>query len=309
METGNSTTFQPAYLALVESGELEQRIQAAYQRLSRCELCAVRCRIDRRSGKVGGCRTGERARVSNFAPHFGEERVLSGTRGSGAIFFAGCNLRCQFCQNWNISQHSDGDEVSPGELAGMMLALQERGCHNINLVSPSHVLPMILAAVQLAAQRGLRLPLVYNTGGYDSLDSLRLLDGIIDIYMPDMKYALTQVARRYSKIINYPRVNQDAVSEMFRQVGDLQIDAQGLAQRGLLVRHLVLPNGLAGSPAIMQFLATQISKNTYINVMDQYQPAFEAHLYPSLNRPTHPDEYRAAQQAAYNAGLTRLALY
>lgn len=306
METSNSTAFQPAYLALMQSGELEQRIQAAFERLARCELCAVRCRIDRRSGKVGSCRTGERARVSSFAPHYGEESVLSGTRGSGAIFFAGCNLRCQYCQNWNISQTSDGDEVSPDELAGMMLALQERGCHNINLVSPSHVLPMILAAVQLAAQRGLRLPLVYNTGGYDALDSLRLLDGVIDIYLPDMKYALTQVARHYSKIINYPKINQDGVREMFRQVGDLEIDAQGLAQRGLLVRHMVLPNGLAGSQTIMQFLATQVSKNTYVNVMDQYQPTFEAHLYPSLNRPIHPDEYQAALQAAHAAGLTRL---
>ena len=308
METGNRYPFQPAYLGLLQSGELEQRAQLAYQRLERCELCAVRCRINRRSGKVGGCRTGELARVSGFSPHFGEEAVLNGTHGSGTIFFAGCNLRCQFCQNWDISPKSSGDEVTSAELAGMMLSLQERGCHNINLVSPSHVLPMILAAVQLAAQRGLRLPLVYNTGGYDSLESLKLLDGVVDIYLPDMKFALPQVARRYAKVINYPKINQDAVLEMYRQVGDLQLDQDGLAQRGLMVRHLVLPNGLAGSEAVMHFLSTQVSKNTYVNIMNQYRPAFEARIYPSLNRAIRPEEYQSALQLARQAGLTRLAL-
>lgn len=301
------SAFHPAYLSLVDSGELEQRVQIGYARLSRCETCALHCRIDRRSGKVGGCRTGERARVSSYGPHQGEEPVLRGQRGSGTIFFAGCNLRCQFCQNWDISQKDFGDEVSPEELAEMMLSLQAQGCHNINLVSPSHVTPQILAAVQIAARAGLRLPLVYNTGGYDSLDTLRLLDGVIDIYLPDMKYAVPQVARRYSKIINYPKVNQDVVREMHRQVGDLQIDPQGLAQRGLLVRHLVLPNGLAGTGPIMHFLSTEISTGTYINMMDQYRPTFEAHLYPSLNRAVRPEEVRAAVQSAQQAGLHRFA--
>jgi putative pyruvate formate lyase activating enzyme len=304
----NDNSFQPAYLSLVNSGELEQRIRVAYQRLSRCDICALRCRTDRRSGKTGGCRTGERARLSSYGPHMGEEPVLSGWSGSGTIFFAGCNLRCQFCQNWDISQKNFGDEVSPDELAEVMLKLQARGCHNINLVSPSHVVPQILAAVLIAARAGLRLPLVYNTGGYDSLDTLRLLDGVIDIYLPDMKFALPQVARRYAKIINYPKINQEGVREMHHQVGDLQINVQGLALRGLLVRHLVLPNGLAGTDPIMRFLSTEISRNTCVNVMDQYHPAFEAQRYPSLNRPIRPDEYAAAVQFARQAGLHRFAM-
>jgi len=314
----NRTSFEPAYLALYRSGELERRVTLAYERLKRCEICAVRCRIDRTSGKVGGCRTGQLARVSSYGPHLGEENVLSGTRGSGTIFFAGCNLRCQFCQNWDISQKStadgaksDGDqsdEVRPDELASIMLNLQARGCHNINLVSPSHVAPMILAAVQIAAGRGLRLPLVYNTGGYDAMDTLRLMDGVIDIYLPDMKYALTQVARRYSKIINYPKTNQEGVREMYRQVGDLQVDAQGHALRGLMVRHLVLPNGLAGTEAIMRFLASEVSPHTYVNIMDQYRPAFEARLYPSLSRAITPQEYQAAMQAAHSAGLHNFSI-
>jgi putative pyruvate formate lyase activating enzyme len=238
----------------------------------------------------------------------GEEPVLSGWSGSGTIFFAGCNLRCQFCQNWDISQKDFGDEVSPEALAEVMLKLQARGCHNINLVSPSHVAPQILAAVLIAARAGLRLPLVYNTGGYDSLDTLRLLDGVIDIYLPDMKFAYPQVARRYAKIINYPKINKDGVREMHHQVGDLQINAQGLALHGLLVRHLVLPNGLAGTDPIMRFLSTEISRDTCINLMDQYHPAFEAHRYPRLNRPVRPDEYATAVQFARQAGLHRFAM-
>jgi putative pyruvate formate lyase activating enzyme len=300
-------SFRPAYLNLLENGELQQRVAAAYDRLENCDLCGVRCRVNRRAGKLGSCRTGELARVSSCGPHMGEENPLRGWRGSGTVFFAGCNLRCQYCQNYDISQSRDGDEVEPEELAVMLLKLQEYGCHNINFVSPSHVIPQILAAVLIAAQAGLQLPLVYNTGGYDAVDSLKLLDGVFDIYMPDMKYSNPQVARRYSKVINYPKINQDAVREMHRQVGDLALDKDGVAVRGLLVRHLVLPNGLAGTKEVARFLSEEISPDTYINIMDQYRPTYQAHLYASLNRTIKPQEYREAVEMARAAGLSRFA--
>ncbi len=226
-----------------------------------------------------------------------------GTGGSGTIFFTWCNLRCQYCQNYDISQLGQGHEVEPEDLARMMLSLQSQGCHNINLVSPSHVVPQILAGLLLAAEAGLRLPLVYNTGGYDSLKTLALLDGVVDIYMPDMKYADADVARRYSKIGNYPAVNQAAVKEMHRQVGDLTMDERGVARRGLLVRHLVLPEGLAGTDEIVRFLRDEVSPNTYINVMAQYRPCYRAHELPPLNRPVTSQEYAEAVRLAQKAGL------
>jgi putative pyruvate formate lyase activating enzyme len=296
----------PAYLALVHSGELEQRAAAAQTGLASCESCAWECRVDRLAGKLGICRTGVHARVSSFGPHLGEEYPLRGWRGSGTIFFTRCNLHCQFCQNADISQTDAGDEVEPEDLAAIMLELQGRGCHNVNLVSPSHVVPQILAALSIAARRGLRLPLVYNTGGYDCLQTLALLDGVVDIYMPDMKYASPQIARHYSKIPHYPEINQSAVREMYRQVGDLVLDAHGLAQRGLLVRHLVLPNGLAGTPEIARFLAQEISTNTYLNLMDQYHPAFNARQFPKVNRRITPAEYQQALDMVHTAGLYRL---
>lgn len=300
------TDFKPAYLDLLENRELEKRVAAAYPHLSICDVCALKCPVDRRAGKYGACHTGERARVSSYGPHLGEEDPLRGWRGSGTIFFSRCNLRCQYCQNHDISQADAGDEVEPETIAAIMLELQSYGCHNINFVSPSHVVPQILAAVLIAAKAGLRLPLVYNTGGYDSLSMLALLDGVIDIYMPDMKYADPQIAHRYSKIPNYPQVNQAAVREMHRQVGDLQIDSRGIATRGLLVRHLILPDNLAGTEQIVRFLAEEISPNTYLNLMDQYRPAYRAHHYPELNRPIRADEYQAAVRAARRAGLYRL---
>ena len=298
--------FQPAYLRLLENGELQRRAGEAYLRLENCEMCAVRCKVNRRAGQLGSCRTGELARLSSYGPHMGEEKPLRGWRGSGTVFFSGCNLHCQYCQNYDISQTRAGEEIEPQELAAVLLELQDYGCHNINFVSPSHVVPQILAAVLIAAKAGLRLPLVYNTGGYDTIETLRLLEDVIDIYMPDMKYSNPQIARRYSKVINYPKENQAAVREMHRQVGDLQLDARGIAQRGLLVRHLVLPNGLAGTQEIVRFLAEEISTNTYLNVMDQYHPSFQAHLYASLNRPLTPQEYLDAVAMARRAGLTRL---
>jgi len=298
--------FQPAYLKLLQSGDFKARVEEAYEHLSICDVCAWECPVDRRAGQIGVCQTGMRAKVSSYGPHHGEEQPLSGWRGSGTIFLTRCNLRCQYCQNHDISQTGHGDTVEPQEMAVMMLELQARGCHNINFVSPSHVVPQIMAAVLVAAQAGLEIPLVYNTGGYDSLAMLKLLDGIIDIYMPDMKYAHAEVARRYSKIRNYPQVNQAAMREMHRQVGDLQLNVRGIAKRGLLVRHLVLPNNLAGTEQIVHFLADEISTNTYLNIMDQYRPAYKAHNYPEINRSISSEEFQSAVQLALDAGINRL---
>lgn len=299
--------FQPAYLALFESGELERRVPLAYKHLENCDLCARYCHVNRRETTRGAvCRTGERAVVHSYGPHHGEERPLRGWAGSGTIFFSWCNLRCVFCQNWDISQKGLGREVEPGELAGMMCKLQEQGCHNVNLVSPSHVVAQVLAAVNIAARRGLRLPLVYNTGGYDSPEALALLDGVIDIYMPDMKYGDSATARHYSHVKNYWEVNQAAIREMHRQVGDLVIDERGLARRGLLVRHLVLPEGLSNTEKVMKFLSGKISKNTYLNLMDQYRPCYRASEYPPLVRPITRQEYQEALELAHKYGLQRL---
>jgi len=301
--SGNELT--PSYIRLLQSGELVQRADQAMEHLFACDGCAWHCKVNRRGGELGKCRTGELVWVSSYGPHLGEERLLSGRKGSGTIFFTHCNLACQYCQNYTISQADNGEEMDPLELAAIMVELQEFGCHNINLVSPSHVVPQILTALTLAAQAGLRLPLVYNSGGYDSLDMLRLLDGVVDIYMPDMKYADEEIARKYSRIPDYPQVNRAVVQEMYRQVGDLQIEG-GLAFRGLLVRHLVLPNRLAGTPETVRFLAEEISKNTYLNLMDQYHPSFQAHLFPELSRRISREEYQEAIHLARLAGLHRL---
>lgn len=295
---------EPAYRRLLREGGFPERVRQAQAALADCTLCAQECHVDR-TRQVGFCLTGTQAPVSSAFPHRGEEDPLRGWQGSGTIFFAGCNLRCQFCQNSDISQEGDGQPISAETLAGLMLRLQEMGCHNINCVSPSHVIAPIIAAVYLAAQAGLNIPLVYNTGGYDSLDGLTLLDGIIDIYMPDMKYADPVLARRYSKICDYPARNQAAVREMHRQVGDLQIDSEGIAVRGLLVRHLVLPDGLAGTAEIVRFLAEDISPHTYINIMGQYRPAWrvrEQQIAP-LNRPVTSGEVEKAEKIARQAGL------
>jgi putative pyruvate formate lyase activating enzyme len=299
--------FEPAYLSLQRSGALEARAREALGHLDACDLCPRECGVCRRLGKVGLCRTARRARVASFFPHMGEEDPLRGTRGSGTIFFSYCNLRCQYCQNHDISQEGRGETVEAEALADMMLRLQEMGCHNVNFVSPTHVVAQIIEAVAIAAGRGLRIPLVYNTGGYDSLAALALLDGVIDIYMPDMKYADPALALQYSKIKDYPAHNQAAVREMHRQVGDLVLDEDGIAQRGLLVRHLVLPGGLAGTEAVARFLAEEISKDTYVNLMGQYRPEYRAaaeDLGP-LSRRVSAEEMAAAFDAARKAGLHR----
>jgi len=297
-------TFTPAYLTLFRSGELQERVRAATERLHDCDLCPRECHVDR-SEQPGACQSGERATVASFGAHFGEEDPLRGSRGSGTIFFSWCNLSCQYCQNYDISQLGQGREVEPQDIARMMLDLEAQGCHNVNLVSPSHVVAPILAALLLAVEGGLRLPLVWNSGGYDSLQALQLLDSVVDIYMPDMKYAAADVGYRYSRVRDYPAANQAAVKEMHRQVGDLKLNERGIALRGLLVRHLVLPQGLAGTAEIARFLVQDVSPNTYINVMDQYQPCYRAGDLPPLDRPITREEYRAAMEAARAAGLHR----
>jgi putative pyruvate formate lyase activating enzyme len=307
MHGPSATVFTPTYLRLLESGELARRVEEASRHLADCDLCARYCFVDRRKSTEGAvCRTGERAVVASYGAHHGEEDPLRGTRGSGTIFFSWCSLRCAFCQNWDISQKGVGREVSPAEIADMMLELERQGCHNINFVTPSHVVAQIIAAVHDAAGRGFRLPLVYNSGGYDSPEALALLDGIIDIYMPDMKYGDAAPGRRYSRVRNYEKANQRAVLVMHRQVGDLVLDGDGVAQRGLLVRHLLLPDNLAGTEKVLEFLAEDISRDTYLNLMDQYRPCYRADEYPELARSITGVEYAEALATAERFGLHRL---
>jgi putative pyruvate formate lyase activating enzyme len=297
---------EPAYLHLLNSGELAKRAALSTDMLSQCCLCPRQCGTNRYE-EPGLCKVGHLALVSSYGPHRGEETPLSGWRGSGTIFFTGCNLHCVYCQNDDISQSTCfSQQFTPHDLASVMLNLQKQGCHNINLVSPSHVVPQILGAILEAATNGLRLPIVYNTGGYDSMDALHLLDGVVDIYMPDMKYSSEQISRRLSNINNYPIINQRAVKEMHRQVGDLHCDKSNIAIRGLLVRHLVLPNNLAGTIHIAKFLAEEISTNTYFNLMDQFRPASQSHKHPDINRPITREEFSQALSDVRLAGLTRL---
>jgi putative pyruvate formate lyase activating enzyme len=298
--------FKPAYLALDESGELSRRARELSSRLSSCDQCPRECGVDRTAGEVGECQTGANAEVSSFGPHHGEEAPLVGSRGSGTIFFTHCNLCCQFCQNYDISQAGHGDEVLPKAIASMMMELQAMGCHNVNFVSPTHVVAQIVEALDIAVEAGLRLPLVYNTGGYDSVETLRVLDGIVDIYMPDAKYSDDDAGFKYSGVKDYWKVNRAALKEMHRQVGDLVIDERGVARRGLLVRHLVLPEGKAGSREVLRFLATEISKSTYVNIMDQYRPCYNAGTFPELSRGPTVGEMEQVFRWAAEEGLNRL---
>jgi putative pyruvate formate lyase activating enzyme len=298
--------FEPAYLALFRHGELARRAERARKALAECALCARSCHSDRLAGRGSICRTGRLAVVSSAFPHHGEEDCLRGTGGSGTIFFGWCNLRCSFCQNWELSAEGEGREVTAAQLAKLMLQLQERGCHNINLVSPSHVVAQILEALVIAVASGLRLPLVYNTGAYDSLTALGLLDGVIDIYMPDFKFWEPACAQRYAKAEDYPEVARAAIREMHRQVGPLALDERGIAQRGVLLRHLVMPNGVAGTREIMQWVARELSPDTYVNIMAQYHPAGRAADFPELRSRVSTFEFQRAVEDARAAGLHRL---
>lgn len=264
-------------------------VRAIWRGLADCRLCPRRCGVNRLAGEVGYCRTGALPVVSSYSPHFGEESVLSGISGSGTVFFTGCNLRCIFCQNYEISQLHRGHEVTISKLADIFLELQQKDCHNINLVSPSHQVAAIAAAIELARVQGLSVPVVYNSGGYDSAETLALLEGLVDIYMPDMKYGDAEIARHYSDAADYPAVNQAAVCEMQRQVGDLKVE-DGIAQKGLLVRHLILPGGVADTGKILNFLKAQVSLHAAINIMDQYHPAGDKDLLDDSLRRT-PTRY------------------
>lgn len=300
------TEHRPGYLGLYASGELQGRIEAARQGLAACHLCPRRCGVNRLEEEKGVCRTGSQAMVASYAPHFGEEGPLVGSSGSGTIFFTHCNLLCVFCQNYEISHQGEGVVLTAGQLAAIMVSLQKQGCHNINFVTPSHVVPQILEALPFAIDKGLSVPLVYNTSGYDAVETLQLLDGIVDIYMPDMKFWDPQSAKRFAKAKDYPEKARAAIREMHRQVGDLVLDEQGVAVRGLLVRHLVMPDSLAETEKIMDFLAREISTNTYVNVMDQYRPCGRARQYPPLDRCLTHEEYQEALRLAGKAGLSRL---
>ena len=300
--------LEPAYLRLYESGELERRVERALALLEDCTVCPRDCRVNRLADKYAVCKTGRYAVVSSAFPHFGEENCLRGWNGSGTIFFSWCNLRCVFCQNYDISWQGGGRATRPAELAAMMLQLQERGCHNINFVTPEHVVPQILEALPLAIRGGLRLPLVYNTSAYDSLDSIELMDGVVDIYMPDFKFWDPEKARHYSKAPNYPEAARRAIKAMHRQVGPLVFDENGLALRGVLLRHLVMPGGIAGTREIMEWIARELGPDTYVNVMAQYYPAgkVSAKEYVEINRHLSAEEYEEAVAAARAAGLQRL---
>ncbi|MFQ5450298.1 MAG: radical SAM protein [Nitrospinaceae bacterium] len=301
-----SGDFEPAYMKLHRTGELWRRSREAVRRLSHCKVCPRDCGVDRLAGETAVCKTGRHAIVSNYFAHFGEEDCLRGCNGSGTIFFSMCNLKCVFCQNYDISQAGEGSETGPENLAMMMIDLQNRGCHNINFVTPEHVVPQILEALPLAVQLGLSIPLVYNTGAYDSLDSLHLMEGIVDIYMPDFKYWDGERSRKYLKARDYPQAARAVIREMHRQVGDLVFDEHGLARRGLLVRHLVMPGSPDADP-ITRFLAREVSPHTYINLMSQYYPAgkVSAEKYSEIARRITGGELEAAFQAARRNGLYR----
>jgi putative pyruvate formate lyase activating enzyme len=304
--SAHAQDFEPAYRKLPE-GELRRRAAQAVAGLADCRFCPRECGANRLEGGEGVCRTGRYAQVSSFFPHQGEEDCLRGRRGSGTVFFSGCNLRCVFCQNFDNSQGGRGAECDAARIAAMMLELQAAGCHNINWVTPEHVVPQVLEALALAAENGLRLPIVYNTSAYDSMQSLSLLDGVVDIYMPDLKIWNPPLARQYLLAADYPAVARQAIREMHRQVGELKMDEHGLARRGVLVRHLVMPGNAAGTPGIMRFLAEEVSPHTYVNIMAQYRPAgkVRAGRFDEINRPVSREEYARAFEAARAAGLHR----
>ncbi len=300
--------FRPAYIEAFENGALADKREQSFKILKSCILCPRKCKVDRLSGETGVCKTGERAWVSSYSPHYGEEAPLVGSHGSGTIFITHCNLMCIFCQNYDISHESAGRPVSHAELGAMMLDLQRQGCHNINFVSPSHVVPQILAALETAIPEGLKVPLVYNCGGYENVSTLKLLDGIVDIYMPDFKFWHSDLGQKTCDAPDYPEKAKAAVMEMHRQVGDLLIDDEGIARRGLLIRHLVLPGPIAGTAEIMRFLAQEISKETYINIMGQYRPLGRADKVAEIAGYPSKTDIQEARDAAKEEGLTRLDL-
>jgi putative pyruvate formate lyase activating enzyme len=296
---------QPAYIALHEKGELQRRVEILEKILTSCCLCPRACQVNRLNGEKGYCLAGAEVMISSAFPHFGEEPPLVGSHGSGTIFLTHCNLRCIFCQNYDISHQGEGKRILGSELAQLMIGLQLRGCHNINFVTPTHYVPQIVTALPKAIEMGLTIPLVYNCGGYESLEVIKLLDGIIDIYMPDTKFSREWEAASYCNAPDYPRVLQEVLLEMHRQVGDLMLDEQGIAYHGLLIRHLVMPHGAAGTREIIAFIARRVSTDSYVNIMDQYRPLYRAGEYPEIDRRITSREYREAIEIAKDAGLRR----
>ncbi|MGB9628406.1 MAG: radical SAM protein [Thermodesulfobacteriota bacterium] len=299
-------SWSPAYEKLEKEGKLAQRIKQAYVLFESCQLCPRRCKVNRLKGGRGFCRAPSKLVVFSAHPHFGEEISLVGSHGSGTIFFSNCNLRCVFCQNWPISHEGRGKEITDEELAEMMVYLQKIGCHNINLVTPTHVMPNILNAVRSAYYKGLRIPLVYNTSGYERLEMVKLLDGIVDIYLPDMKYMDSDKSAKYSLAPDYPEVTKKAIIEMNRQVGELKIDQRGIALRGLMIRHLVMPNRVAGTEKFVKWVSEALPKNTYINIMAQYRVEYKAYEYPEIARGITVKEFLEAMEWAEKSGLTNL---
>ncbi len=297
-----------SYHKLYDSGILQERIDRARLLLKNCCLCPHKCKVNRLENEKGICGTGKAASVASFSPHFGEESPLVGSNGSGTIFFAHCNLLCIFCQNYDIShcRDSTAPPLLEEQLASIMISLQQQGCHNINFVTPSHVVPQILEALSIAIPQGLNVPLVFNSGGYDSLTALKLLDGIVDIYMPDFKFWSNTTAKTYANAPDYTEKAKKALKEMHRQVGDMVVDEHSIAQRGLLIRHLVMPGGLEETKSILEFIASEISQDSYVNLMDQYHPCWDAVHTPPLDRALSPEEYQGALEHARVVGLTRL---
>ena len=296
----------PSYIRLHADGEVKRRHVAARGRMEQCDLCPRQCGVDRLSGDIGFCRTADMAWIASYSPHFGEEAPLVGRHGSGTIFFTHCNLGCQFCQNYDISHEGAGQAVTEAQLAGIMVQLQNMGCHNINFVSPSHVVPQILGALELAVPMGLGIPLVYNTGGYDDPETLALLNGVIDIYMPDFKFWDPESGQTYCEVPDYPQIARKALLAMHKQVGDLITDRQGIARRGMIIRHLVMPQGNEETREILTFIADRLSRDTYVNLMPQYRPCGRAKEFPELSRALSTKEFQAAVLMAMEIGLRRL---
>ncbi len=295
---------KPHYILLYKNGVLKKRVELLYEMLKECRICPRECGINRLKNERGFCKTGLNPIVASYNLHYGEEPPISGYQGSGTIFFTNCNLRCVFCQNYPISQLGAGKEVEINELAQMMIRLQKMGCHNINFVTPTHVIPQILKALLIATERGLNIPLVYNSGGYDRADTLQLLEGIIDIYMPDSKYSSDKMAEEYSSCPDYTTINKAALKEMWRQVGSLYVDAKNIAKKGMIVRHLVLPCRIAGTKEVLKMLAQEISKSVYISLMSQYFPANKAKEFPQINRRINHEEYKEALNCLHQEGLS-----
>ena len=310
LEEEQSADEYPSYINLAKRGKLSERVEKLYSIYENCRLCPRDCRVNRKEGQTGKCRSISKVKVSSAFPHFGEEAPLVGKKGSGTVFFSNCGLRCVYCQNYKISHEGEGVEVTDERLAEMMVKVQELGCHNINLVTPTHYLPNIVNALQKAIPLGLRLPLVYNTSGYEKLETLQLLDGIIDIYLPDCKYTDPEQSAKYSDgAYNYPYYAFIALKEMFRQVGDLMVNKKGIAVKGLIIRHLILPNQIAGTEKFLKFVAEELSKTTYLNIMSQYRPEYKAFEYREISRRIKQSEFEEAIRWARKYGLNRLDRY